>query len=127
VIASLFFALAAAASTPEGDWTSPTGSITIRIAPCEPAAARWCGTVIAASDRAIADTRAAGGRELVGMMLVRDMRRVGPGHWRGLIEVPDQKVTARGALRLVGDDALDVKGCGLGGIVCKSQRWRRAD
>jgi uncharacterized protein (DUF2147 family) len=83
--------------------------------------------VTAASPKAIADTRRASGRALVGMTLVRDMRSVGRAHWRGLVEVPDRKVTARGALRLVGHDVLEVKGCGLGGVVCKTQRWRRAD
>lgn len=121
-----FLLLAAAAASPAGVWTSPTGSITIRIAPCPSATDRWCGTVIAASDRATADTARASGRELVGMMLVRNMRPVGAGHWRGTVEVPDRKVTARGALRLIGSDLLEVKGCALGGVVCKTQRWRRA-
>ena len=123
-----FFLLAAASTaSPAGDWSSPSGSITIRIAPCAAAADRWCGTVLRASERAIADTRKASGRDLVGMLLVRDMRQVGAAHWRGTVEVPDRKVTTKGALRLVGDDVLEVKGCTLGGVVCKSQRWRRAD
>lgn len=119
--------LLAAAASPAGSWTSPTGSITIRIAPCADAPARWCGRVTAASDKAIADTRKASSRDLIGMMLVRDMRPIGPGHWRGTIEVPDRKMRAKGALRLVGDDVLEVKGCSLGGVMCKSQRWHRVN
>jgi len=122
-----FILLAAAVpTTPAGTWISPTGHITIEIAPCAASAERWCGTVTHASDRAIADTRAASGRNLIGMVLVRNMRSAGRSHWRGQILVPDRKVTANGALRLSGSDTLLVKGCALGGVVCKSQRWRRA-
>ena len=116
---------AASDATPEGRWTSPSGSITIEIAPCPATSARYCGTVVKASAKAVSDTRKASGTDLVGSMLVRDMRLVRPGHWRGTIIIPDRGQKVSGAIRIAGDK-LEVKGCTAGGIICKAQRWGRA-
>lgn len=116
--------LAADASDPSGLWVNPARSVTISIAPCAANADRWCGKVVEASAKASADTRRATGKELVGMMLVRDMVPAGPNHWRGTVIVPDKKQTVRGALRRVGG-ALEVKGCAAR-VICKKQRWTRA-
>ena len=123
-----FIALAALAGGSDalaGRWTSPSGHVTIAMAPCGGNAATWCGTVVDASAEAVADTRRASGRNLIGMTLVRDMRRVGPDHWRGTVVIPDQKHVVRGALRLIGP-SLEVKGCAAR-VICKRQRWRRTD
>jgi len=115
--------MAASSDDPSGRWASPSGNVTIAIAPCASQAALWCGTVVKASEKAVADTRRTTGRSLVGMMLVKDMRLVGPGHWRGSVTVPDKKTTVRGALRLTGG-GLEVKGCAAR-VICKRQVWKR--
>lgn len=117
--------IAANDESPAGRWTNPSRTLTIAIAPCASTGAHWCGKVVAASAKASADTRRATGKELVGMTLLRDMAAVGPGHWRGTVIIPDKHQTVRGALRLVGG-ALEVKGCAMR-VVCKKQRWSRAD
>ena len=108
-----------------GRWISPTGNVTIAMAPCGSNGAAWCGTVVEASAEAIADTRRASGRNLIGMTLVREMKSVGANHWRGTVVIPDRKQSVRGALRLVGS-SLEVKGCAAR-VICKRQRWRRVN
>lgn len=109
------------ASPIEGKWTNPTRSVTIEIAAC---GAAWCGTVIAASDKAKADAARGGTTQLVGAQLLSGFtaRRA---QWRGKLFVPDMNKRFSAQLQVVGQNSLKVRGCAVGGAICKSQLWSR--
>lgn len=109
-------------ATIEGNWTNPKHSVTVRIARC---GAALCGRVISANAHARAKAAAGGTGRLVGTELMSDLRPAGAGEWRGSVFVPDRNVRADGTLRLVSPRTLEVEGCALGGILCKSQQWTR--
>lgn len=116
--------LAADAAAIEGRWTNPSGSVTVAIAPC---GGFWCGTVVAASDKAKADAAKGGTPTLVGTRLMTDFTAAGDGQWRGRLFVPDLNFRARASLTLEGPATLKVRGCSVRGLLCKSQRWTRTN
>lgn len=117
-------ALAATPAVPiTGHWTNPKHSVTVRIAVCGGGA--WCGRVTAASAKAKADALKGSGRPLIGTELMRGFRPDGAGGWIGTLYIPDVKQTAAATMSQVGRNAIEVKGCGLGGLVCKTQVWTR--
>ena len=112
-----------AASPIEGNWTNPSHSVTVRIAPCR--VKMLCGRVIRASAPAKAKAAAAGTPKLIGAELMSDLRPVAEGAWRGTFFVPDRNVRADGELHLLSARTLEIKGCAMSGLLCKSQRWTR--
>ncbi|WP_118858220.1 DUF2147 domain-containing protein [Sphingomonas mesophila] len=108
----------------EGRWTHPNGSVTVAIAQCGEA---WCGTVVAASDKAKADAAKGGTRDLVGTQLMTGFTAAGEDKWKGRLFVPDRNFRARAELRLLDSNRLVVRGCMAGKMLCKSQTWTRAD
>ena len=106
----------------EGNWRNPSGSVTVRIGPCGPS---LCGRVVSASQRARDEAADAGTEQLIGTELMSGLDPVGPGAWRADIFVPDKNVRAEGELRLLSVSTLEVRGCAMGGLICKSQNWTR--
>ncbi len=121
--AALFAGPAFAASPIEGRWTNPARSVTVRIAPCGPAA--MCGRVVGATPEAMAKAAAAGTPRLIGTELMSRLVPVGEGAWRGEFFVPDRNMRAPGELRLIGPRALEIEGCAMSGLLCKTQLWAR--
>lgn len=116
--------LAADAASIEGRWTNPSGSVTVAIAPC---GGFWCGTVVAASDKAKADAAKGGTPSLVGTQLMTGFAPAGDGRWKGRLFVPDLNFRAHASLALEDPATLKVRGCSVGGLLCRAQRWTRAD
>jgi uncharacterized protein (DUF2147 family) len=105
-----------------GDWTNPAKSVVVQVAPC---GLKLCGTVKWASETAKNDARRAGTQALVGTEVLQDFKSVRPGHWRGVLFVPDRKVRTRAELIAVEPDRLRIRACTGGGLFCKSQLWTR--
>jgi uncharacterized protein (DUF2147 family) len=120
--AALFASPAFAASPIEGQWTNPARTVTVRIAPC---GASLCGRVVSASPDAKAKAAAAGTPRLIGTELMSSLVPAGRGVWRGTFFVADRNVRAPGELRLLGPRALEIEGCAMGGLMCKTQQWTR--
>ena len=120
-VAALLTPVAAYAADPiEGHWAR--GSMEIRIASC---ATSLCGTVVKASTRQQAKAERGSGTTLIGATLIRDIRPAGPGRYSAKVFVADKNFNARGTIHQVGHDRLDVKGCALFGLLCKSAQWTR--
>lgn len=116
-------ALTAATEVPPHVWANPSDSVHIRFDPC---GTNVCGTVVWASEKAIADTRkGGGGTELVGTQVFRGLRQVKSNVWKGKVYVPDIRRTFGGTVTLAAGDRLIGKGCLIAGIGCKSQVWTR--
>ena len=126
---SLFFAAillaspAIAGPTITGDWTNPTRSVTVRIAAC--GGGNLCGRVVRASGEAKAKAAAGGTPRLIGTVLMSKLTPAGAGSWKGTFFVPDHNVRADGTLRQINASNIEIEGCAVAGILCKSQRWAR--
>jgi uncharacterized protein (DUF2147 family) len=115
---------AAATGTAEvsGVWaTEPRDNgayITVRISPCREDAAMRCGVIVGAH---------AGARpDIVGETILRGLEQQEDGSWAGGEIIRPGKGTAyRSALKRV-EEGLEVTGCGVGGLVCRSQLWSPA-
>lgn len=114
----------AGASIPvEGRWANPKKSVIIEVAPCGQA---YCGTVVWASEKAKANARRGGTKNLIGTRLITGARPTGKGTYKGRGFVPKQNITASATIRVAGPNTMIVKGCALG-IICKEQRWTRVN
>jgi uncharacterized protein (DUF2147 family) len=105
-----------------GVWRNPKNSVHVEIKPC---AAGACGYVVWATEKAKADAREGGTKELIGLQLLRDFSQDKKGTWRGKVFVPDLNRTFTGSAELDGPATLKAKGCFV--ILCKSQTWTRID
>ena len=66
-------------------------------------------------------------RPLIGVRIVLDLTQSNSSNkWRGQVYNADDGRTYSGYLTMTGADALELKGCVLGGIICRSETWKRA-
>ena len=126
LIAGAAFAVPAAASAQEaleGQWRNPKGSLVVRLSQCGNA---YCGTVVRASEKAKEGARKGGTGNLVGTRILSNLRPAGKGTFKGQAFEPKRNIRAPAVIRLVGPDAISVKGCAIAGmLLCKEQRWTR--
>jgi uncharacterized protein (DUF2147 family) len=116
-------AFASSGEALEGQWRNPKGSIVVRVAPC---GGSYCGTVVRASDKAKAGARKGGTPNLIGTRILSNLRPAGKNTYRGQAFEPKRKIRAPAIVRVVGPNAIEVKGCAIGGmLLCKEQRWTR--
>ena len=127
-LSSLFLATAASAAPAApasqviGSWKNPKGTVIVRTDTC---GANLCGTVVWASQDAIADARDGGDGRLVGMQLLHEYRQDRPGHWTGEVYVPNMGHSFYSTIVQKGPDRLVVAGCILHGFICRHQEWSR--
>lgn len=114
---------ALATSPLEGRWLNPKHSVMVQIGDCGRA---LCGRVVQASAHSKAKAASAGTATLVGTALLTDLTPGGDG-WRGTVFLPDHKIRAAARLTLVSPDRLQIKGCVLAGMLCRSQLWTRVE
>jgi uncharacterized protein (DUF2147 family) len=125
----------ALAADPNGTWLTQTGTSRIRIADCGGA---LCGTIVWLKEPTDPDTgkpktdknNADAGkrsRPLIGTQIVLGMKPAGTDKWTGQVYNAEDGKTYSGNLTMTGDSALSLQGCALGGLVCKSQSWTRAN
>lgn len=111
-----------AAAPIEGHWKNPIGSAIIAIGPC---GKMLCGRVVWASARGrreVAKTTS----NVVGMTVLTDLRPA-QKRWIGTLYIPDDNIHVSARLQLLGSRRLKLTGCGLIGLICRSQIWTRAD
>ena len=65
-------------------------------------------------------------RPVVGLRLTSDMLPSGDGY-SGTLYNPQDGRTYSGRLRIVGPASLELSGCVLGGLICRSQTWKRTN
>ena len=66
-------------------------------------------------------------RPMVGVTIVLGMKPNGPDKWTGQVYNAEDGKTYSGNLTFSGGDSLQLQGCALGGLVCKSQTWTKAN
>jgi uncharacterized protein (DUF2147 family) len=105
----------AAAQDALGVWQRDTGASRVRFAKCGEA---LCGTLSWLKDP--------NGPAKVGQRIFYDMKPSGAGKWSGSAFNPEDGKTYSGTMTLSGD-TLTTAGCVLGGLICRSVVWKRAD
>jgi uncharacterized protein (DUF2147 family) len=97
-----------------GEWARTDGKGKVRFAPCGDA---MCGTVTWLKDPT--------GPAKVGQRVFFDMKPSGENVWGGTAFNPDDGKQYAGKMTLSGG-SLVTSGCALGGLICKSVSWTRA-
>jgi uncharacterized protein (DUF2147 family) len=108
------FATAAFAADPYGTWTRPSTGTQVSFYNC---GGKVCGKVVGVKDQTKKDT--------IGKVIMSGASPSGDNTWKGdLLNLEDGK-TYSGVLTLEGPKALNLKGCALGGFVCKGETWSK--
>lgn len=106
-----------------GLWSNPKKSVYVRTDLCGD---RLCGEIVCATQKAIAKAAAKGTERLIGTQVFEDYRRRTDGRWKGKVFVPDRGDHFESKLKPLDDGRLEIKGCIIGGLICKEQVWQRA-
>lgn len=119
-LAAIGFAVAgmatpALAQDVSGTWQRDTGASRVRFAKCGEA---LCGTLAWLKDTS--------GPAKVGQRIFYDMKPNGAGKWSGSAFNPEDGKTYSGTMTLSGD-TLTTAGCVMGGLICRSVKWSRAN
>jgi uncharacterized protein (DUF2147 family) len=118
----------------EGTWLTADSSSKIRFEPC---AAALCGRLVWLRDpidpqtgKPLLDKNNPDPgqrlRQLLGLLIFTDMRAIHPGEWRAKAYNAEDARTYDVELQLTAPDQLTLRGCGLGGLICRSERWTRS-
>ena len=121
-----FASLPAAAEEMAGTYLSQSGETRVRMSPC---GSGYCGTIVWVAkpgndvNNPDADKR---GRSLVGIQMISDMKSTGSGTYAGSLYNYQDGKTYTGKAK-VAAKGLELSGCVLGGLICRSQVWKRVD
>ena len=111
---------------PSGTYLSETGETRVRIARCGGA---YCGTIISvqgdAKDVNNPDPKLKG-RSLVGIQMISNIQPAAEGFTGQLYNYKDGK-TYNGKMNFAGGKAMQLSGCVLGGLICRSQTWAKVN
>lgn len=126
-------ASAASAAPAAGTWLSESGTTKVRITDC---GGKLCGNVVWLKDPKGADGKpktdrfnqdeSKRSRPLLGVPVVQGMAPSGENKWSGKIYNADDGKTYDAHVTVISDNAMNVQGCVLS-VLCKSQKWTRAD
>ena len=107
-----------------GTWLTEGGNSQVRIAPC---GSFRCATIVWTRAEARDVNNPDPGlrsRSLVGVRLIADGRPEREG-WTGTLYNPLDGRTYAGKLKVKGPGELELSGCVLAGLFCRSQTWTR--
>ena len=104
-------ATAAHAADPYGTWTRPSNGTKVDFYNC---GGKLCAKVISSKNAAS-----------VGKVIMTGAAKTGDNTWKGDLLNTEDGQTYNGVVTLEGPKALNLKGCVLGGIVCKGETWVR--
>ncbi|HZP77098.1 MAG TPA: DUF2147 domain-containing protein [Pseudolabrys sp.] len=131
----LLSASPARAADPTGQWITQNGKAHVLIGKCGDA---LCGSIISLkepiepatgkpkTDKNNADASKRS-RPVIGVHIVLGMKPAGDGLWKGEVYNAEDGKTYSGNLTFTGGSSLKLEGCALGGLICKTQTWTRAN
>ena len=105
---------AAFAGDVTGEWARVDGLAKVRFAPC--------GSAVCGAITWVKDPKSPG---KVGQQVFFDMKPAGDNKWTGSAFNPEDGKTYSGKMTMSGN-SLNTAGCILGGMLCKSVDWTRA-
>ncbi len=115
LVLPLLAAAPALAGDPSGIWLRESGASKVRISRCVEA---YCGTIVWLKDGS--------GNAKLGQRVFFDMKEAGENRWEGKAFNPEDGRTYAGKMVLAGHK-LTTSGCALGGLLCRSVKWSRAE
>jgi uncharacterized protein (DUF2147 family) len=132
-----FFAtmLPALAADPAGIWLTEGARARVHIAAC---GAALCGTILSLKepndpetgkpklDKFNKDTTKRA-RPVVGIALMSGLKASAPDRWEGSLYNPEDGNTYKGVVTMQDAQNLKLQGCVLGGLICKTETWKRAN
>jgi uncharacterized protein (DUF2147 family) len=125
---------AALAADPRGTWFTEQQESQVQISEC---GTELCGTIVALkepndpktgkpwTDEHNPDPKKRS-QPLIGVQVVLGMKSAGSDKWSGEVYNTTDGKTYRGNITMTGDNAMKLQGCVMGGLICKSQTWVRA-
>jgi uncharacterized protein (DUF2147 family) len=125
----------ALAAEPTGTWYTADKDSQVRITNCGGA---LCGALVwlkvpndpdtgrPKTDKNNADASKQN-RPLLGIPIVLAMKPSGANVWSGDVYNAQDGKTYSGSFTMTGANSAELKGCVLGGLICKSQSWTRAN
>jgi uncharacterized protein (DUF2147 family) len=66
------------------------------------------------------------GRSMAGVVIMSGAAKDGADRWKGKVYNSEDGKTYSGYLEVKGKDEVKLQGCVLGGLICKSHTWKRA-
>jgi uncharacterized protein (DUF2147 family) len=66
-------------------------------------------------------------RPLLGIPIVLNMKPAGGEKWEGQVYNAEDGGTYTGSFTMTGANSAELKGCVMGGIICKGQTWTRSN
>jgi len=106
-----------------GTYVNETGRTKVQISECNVGV---CGTIVWMS-KPVNDVNnpdaSKRDRSVVGIQAVT-LKETGSGTYAGTLYDPESGKTYSGKAKLLGD-AVELSGCVMGGLICKSSTWRR--
>jgi uncharacterized protein (DUF2147 family) len=115
----------AQSSDPSGTWLTQSGDTRVRIAKC---GAALCGIIVSSTYQKDVNNSDPKLRErsMVGVQMISDIRPTGDG-FSGQLYNPQDGKTYTGKLKVMSPNTLQLSGCVLGGLICRSQTWTKAN
>jgi uncharacterized protein (DUF2147 family) len=115
----------AQSSDPSGTWLTQSGDTRVRIAKC---GAALCGIIVSSTYQKDVNNPDPKLRErsMVGVQMISDIRPTGDG-FSGQLYNPQDGKTYTGKLKVMSPNTLQLSGCVLGGLICRSQTWTKAN
>jgi uncharacterized protein (DUF2147 family) len=125
----------ARAADPLGTWLTGDKKGKIRIVNCGGAI---CGTLVWIAEPIDPETHqpktdvhnsnaSLQTRPLLGIPIVLDMTPTGADKWEGKVYNAEDGGTYTGSFTMTGPNTAELKGCVMGGLICKGQTWTRAN
>jgi uncharacterized protein (DUF2147 family) len=137
VIATSLFASTTSvrAQSLAGTWLTQDGSSRVQFRSC---AQKQCGYIVWLREPVDPETGKARqdkfnsndslkSRPLVGLLMITDIAATTAGAWEATLYNPRDGNSYRGKLADLGGGRLQLKGCALLGLICKTEVWTRAE
>jgi uncharacterized protein (DUF2147 family) len=123
------------AADPLGTWLTGDKKGKIRIVSC---GAAICGTLVWLAEPLDPDTRqpkvdknntnaSLQTRPLLGIPIVLNMAPTDGDKWEGKVYNAEDGGTYTGSFTMTGANTAELKGCVMGGLICKGQTWTRSN
>ena len=115
---------AAQASGIEGHWTNPKRTTVVKVSEC--AKSTYCAVVLKASAKAQANARKGGTEHFIGTEILH-VSAAGGNVYKGKAFDPESNMHIPATVRFVNAGTIEIQGCALFGLICKTQRWTKVD
>jgi len=127
LIGAALVATPVAAGELDGVWFTQSGDTKVKLYQC---GSNYCGKIVwlkKPQKDAKNEDKSKRSRNVVGIKMINNAKPQGGGEYKGKLYNYDDGKTYTGVLKKSGANRLKLSGCVWGGLICKSQTWKRAN